>query len=105
MANNIHNGSCFCGEVKFEVSGQPARNGILSLRILPSLVRRTRQRVYVMEARGTENHSWRCQHRYLQQDADQLSQVVQEVRRASVHRASDNESRGHLCRADSAACL
>jgi len=27
MANNVHKGRCFCGEVQFEVTGQPAAMG------------------------------------------------------------------------------
>ena len=65
--------------------GRTGRDGVLSLRILPPLVCRTGQRVYAMEA-GCAESNGRCrEHWYLQQDAHQLSQMVQAVRWASVH--------------------
>src|SRR4029077_7670978 len=62
------------------------RDGLLPLRILPSLVRRAGECIYAVEAGVTQDYPWRFEHRYVQQNADQLPQVVREMRRPPVHR-------------------
>src|SRR2546426_10518248 len=59
------------------------------------------QRLYVMETRGGARHARSRRHRYLQQDAEQLSQMVQKVRRPRLHRASRHGTYRRLCCGDS----
>ena len=74
---NIYAGSCFCGESALRGCRSARCNGLLSLRVVPPLVGRAGQRVYVMEASGAASHGARsCERWYLQQDGHQLSQVV-----------------------------
>ena len=90
-----YKGACFCGAVQLTVTGEPVGMGLLPLRFVQALVGRARQRLHAMEARGGTRYARRRQHRHLQQDAAQLSQMVQVLRRASLHRAPRHET--HRC--------
>jgi len=63
-------------------------DGLLPLRVVPALVGRPRQCVHVVEARGGEDHTGCGQRRHVQQDAEQQSQVVQDLWWSHPHRAS-----------------
>ncbi|HEY8553702.1 MAG TPA: GFA family protein [Burkholderiales bacterium] len=85
-AEGTYRGSCFCGAVEFEVSGEPAAMGS-SLRVLPALVRRPDQRLLALgHERGASNPR-RGEYRRLQQEREQRPRVAQDLRRSRVHRA------------------
>src|SRR5207245_2272320 len=54
-----------------------------------------------METRSGARHARSRRHRHLQQDAEQLSQMVQKVRRPRLHRASRHGTYRRLCCGDS----
>src|SRR3989475_8303433 len=68
---------------------------------MSNLVGGARQRLYFMETRSGARHARSRRHRYLQQDAEQLSQMVQKVRRPRLHRASRHGTYRRLCCGDS----
>ena len=72
-------------------------HGLLSLRIVPELVGEPRQCLHPLETREREDHTGGEQHRHVQQDAEQLSQMVQDLRRPPLHRASRHGPRRRLC--------
>ena len=49
--NQVYKGSCFCGAVEINVTGEPGGGRLLSLRIVPKLVGGAGQRVQPVEAR------------------------------------------------------
>jgi hypothetical protein len=74
------------------------RHGLLPLHIMPPMVRGSSECLHVVEAREREGHAWRTKHRHLQQDVPKLSQMVQDLLRPHLHRASWLGSDGRLRR-------
>lgn len=64
---------------------------------MSTLVGRACQRLHFMETRSGADHAGSRKHRHLQQDAAQLSQMVQNVRRSHLHRASRHGTHGRVC--------
>ena len=77
-----YKGSCFCGAVEIAVTGESARDGYLPLLVVPQLVGRAGQQVQPLEDRDGDGHQGRGAHRRLSQDAEELPQVLQDLRRA-----------------------
>ncbi len=71
MVNTTLSGRCFCGEVQFEVTGQPLP-WLLPLRLLPDVVGGPGERVQPLEPRVAEGDARCPKHRHVQQDPAEL---------------------------------
>src|SRR5688572_16278005 len=76
-------------------------NGLLSLPILPVLVRRTGERFQPLEARGGAGYRRRGAGGHLPEDAVQPAAILREMRRTPDGQPSDHRSRGRVCRDNS----
>ena len=78
MAN--YSGECFCGAVKVEVLRRTGSDGLLSLPIMPFVVRWTGKCLHPLEARcrGDHGRGRACWH--VSEDASESTAILQKVR-------------------------
>ncbi len=65
---DTHTGACFCGAVEIEVTGAPEAMGYCHCPLLPILVRRTGERLHLVEARERQGHEGRHAARPVHED-------------------------------------
>lgn len=93
-SGGVYKGSCFCGAVQFTVSGKPEAMGYCHCESCRHWSASPVNAFTLWKPEAVQVTSGAEKHRHLQQDAAQLSQMVQNLRRSSLHRASGHGTYG-----------
>ncbi len=86
MSNEkVYRGSCFCGAVQFTVSGEPAAMGYCHCESCRSWSAAPVNAFTLWKPERGTAHARGREHRHVQQDAAQLSQMVQDLWRPCLY--------------------
>ena len=100
-----HSGSCFCGQVKFEVTGEPEAMGYCHCESCRHWSAGPVNAFTLWKPDALKVTQGASSIAHLQQEPHELPQVVQEVRRPPVHGPSDVRAGGRLCGAAAEASI